>query len=226
MFDSKRLDFASLLPADQNKSFWQQLIMSQEHYFLFGLYPAAYITDKKPILATAYSSLIAFRKSAIKKIGGFEIVKKSPLEDLDIANKAKQSGLMSEFYSASDLAVSQNRSEFNQLREYNEQRLYPSLHFNMPVSLALVSLGAFIIVFPIALLTILLIMGVYEGTILLAVACALMLVNRIIIMSKSKQSITSALLYPLGGLVLLTEILSSMLKYELKKPRWEKRREI
>jgi 4-hydroxybenzoate polyprenyltransferase len=226
MFDSKRLDFASLLPADQNKSFWQQLIMSQEHYFLFGLYPAAYITDKKPILATAYSSLIAFRKSAIKKIGGFEIVKKSPLEDLDIANKAKQSGLISEFYSASDLAVSQNRSEFNQLREYNEQRLYPSLHFNMPVSLALVSLGAFIIVFPIALLTILLIMGVYEGTILLAVACALMLVNRIIIMSKSKQSITSALLYPLGGLVLLTEILSSMLKYELKKPRWEKRREI
>ena len=90
----------------------------------------------------------------------------------------------------------------------------------------LLSLGVFIIVFPTLLLTLLLILGIYEGTLLLAIGCSLMLLNRIIIMSKSKQSITSALLYPLGGVMLLTEILSSMLKYELKKPRWEKRREI
>ncbi len=226
MFDSKKLEFASLLPADQNKSFWQQLIMSQEHYFLFGLYPSAYITNKKPLLATAFSSLIAFRKSSIKKIGDFEIVKKSPLEDLDIANKAKQNGLVSEFYSASDLAVSQNRSELGQLREYNEQRLYPSLHFNMPASITIVSLGIFITIFPVVLLCSLLLLGIYEGTLLLAIGCGILLLNRFIIMSKSKQSITSTLLYPIGSLILILEIFSSMLNYEMKKPRWEKRREI
>jgi GT2 family glycosyltransferase len=226
MFDSQKLELASLLPADQNKSFWQQLIMSQEHYLLFGLYPAAYITNKYPRLATAYSSLVAFKRDSIKGIGGFEIVKNSPLEDLDIANKAKQSGLVSQFYSASDLAVSQNRSSLRQLRDYNEQRLYPSLQFNMPLSVTLVTTGVFVISFPIALLTILLVLGIYEGTVLLAAACTIMIFNRLIIMSKSKQSIAGALLYPLGSLILLLEIFSSMSKYEMKKPRWEKRRSL
>jgi len=226
MFDSQKLELASLLPADQNKSFWQQLIMSQEHYLLFGLYPAAYITNKYPRLATAYSSLVAFKRDSIKRIGGFEIVKNSPLEDLDIANKAKQSGLVSQFYSASDLAVSQNRSSLRQLRDYNEQRLYPSLQFNMPLSVTLVTTGVFVISFPIALLTILLVLGIYEGTVLLAAACTIMIFNRLIIMSKSKQSIAGALLYPLGSLILLLEIFSSMSKYEMKKPRWEKRRSL
>ena len=226
MFESNKLDLVSLLPADQNKSFWQQLIMSQEHYLLLGLYPSAYITNKHPELATAYSSLMAFKRNSINKLGGFEIVKKSPLEDLDIANKAKQNGLVSEFYSAGDLAVSQNRSNYSQLSEYNKQRLYPSLHFSMPVSIAIVSLGIFVISFPIVLLTGLLLSGIYEGTILLAIGFGVMMFNRIIIMSKSKQSIAGALLFPIGSLILLGEVFSSMYRYEMKKPRWEKRREI
>ena len=226
MFESNKLDLVSLLPADQNKSFWQQLIMSQEHYLLLGLYPSAYITNKHPELATAYSSLVAFRREPINKLGGFEIVKKSPLEDLDIANKAKQNGLLSEFYSASDLAVSQNRSNYNQLSDYNKQRLYPSLHFSMPVTIAIVSLGIFVISFPIVLLTGLLLCGIYEGTILLAIGFGVMMFNRIIIMSKSRQSIAGALLFPIGSLILLVEVFSSMYRYEMKKPRWEKRREI
>jgi len=133
---------------------------------------------------------------------------------------------VSQFYSASDLAVSQNRSSLRQLRDYNEQRLYPSLQFNMPLSVTFVTTGVFVISFPIALLTILLILGIYEGTVLLAAACTIMIFNRLIIMSKSKQSIAGALLYPLGSLILLLEIFSSMSKYEMKKPRWEKRRSL
>lgn len=225
-FDSGKTELVSLLPADQNKSLWQQLIISQEHYLLMGMYPAAYLTDKHPRAATAYSSLVAFSRSAIKKIKGFESVKNSPLEDLDIANKAKESGLNTQFYYASDLAVSQNRSSLFQLREYNEQRLYPSLHFNMPLSVALISGGIFVITFPIVLLITLVLLGIYEGTILLSIACSIMLINRLIIMSKSKQSIAGAILYPIGSLIMLLEIFSSMIRYEIKKPRWEKRRTI
>ena len=226
LFDSNELELASLLPADQSKSVWQQLILSQEHYLLFGLYPSAYLTNNHPSLATAYSSLIAFKRESIEKIGGFEIVKNSPLEDLDIANKAKQNGLISQFYTASDLAVSQGRSSLSQLRDYNQQRLYPSLHFNMPLSIALITTGIFVTSFPIVLLTVLLVLGIYEGTILLAVACLLLLFNRIIVMSKSKQSIAGALLYPIGTIILLLDIFNSMFRYEMKKPRWEKRKSI
>lgn len=226
MFDDGQSDLISLLPADQNKSFWQQLIMSQEHYMLMGLYPAAYITQNKPKLATAYSSLVAFNKKVINRIGGFELVRKSPLEDLDIANKAKQLGLRTGFYSASDLAVSQNRSDFMDLHSYNRQRLYPSLHFNLPVTFSLITLGIFVLVMPVVLLTGLLLAGLYEGTILLAIACGLLLLNRLIVMSRSKQSIIGGLLYPLGSLVFLAELFISMGHYELNSPSWKSRREI
>lgn len=225
-FESNQLDLISLLPADQNKSFWQQLIMSQEQYMLLGLYPAAMITSLHPELATAYSNLIAFKRSAISKIGGFELVKKSPLEDLDIANKVNQAGLNTAFFSASDLAVSQNRSGFKELRRYNEQRLYPSLHFNMPLSIALITGGITVVCLPIVLLSWLLLAGQYEGTVILAIGCSFMLLNRLIIMIRSKQSIVGGLLYPIGSLILLMEVITSMLKYELYKPRWQNRQEI
>ncbi|MBP7018666.1 prenyltransferase [Candidatus Saccharibacteria bacterium] len=225
-FESGQLDLISLLPADQNKSFWQQLIMSQEQYMLLGLYPAATITGRYPKLATAYSSLLAFNRKTLNKAGGFELVRNSPLEDLDIANKANQAGLKTGFYTASDLAVSQNRSSLKELRQYNQQRLYPSLHFNMPLSISLISGGLVVLSFPIILLSTLLILGQYEGTLILAAGCSLMLLNRIIINIKSKQSIIGSLLYPIGSLIFLLEIITSMLSYELLKPRWVNRREI
>lgn len=226
IFESEDLDLVSLLPADQNKSFWQQLIMSQEHYMLFGLYPAAFITQNYPKLATAYSSLIAFKKSSVKKIGGFETVRKSPLEDLDIANKAKQNGLKTAFYSASELAISQNRSDYVELNQYNQQRLYPSLHFNLPVAYGLFSLGLAVLLLPSVLLILLLAFGQYEGTLLLAIACALMLLNRLIVMVRSKQSVVGGLLYPIGSTLLLLELIGSVFHYELNTPRWRSRKEI
>ncbi len=225
-FESSQHELISLLPADQNKSFWQQLVMSQEQYMLLGLYPAAFITSRYPKLATAYSSLIAFKRQNINKIGGFELCKKSPLEDLDIANKVNQAGLNTAFFSASDLAVSQNRSGFNELRRYNEQRLYPSLHFNMPLSITLITGGVAVVTLPIFLLSWLLLAGQYEGTVILAVGCGIMLLNRLIITIRSKQSIVGGLLYPIGSFILLLELIGSMLKYELYKPRWQNRQEI
>lgn len=225
-FENSINDLVSLLPADQNKSFWQQLIMSQEQYLLFGLYPSAFLTNRYPNLASAYSTLLAFKRKPIIKAGGFKLVRKSPLEDLDIANKAKQAGLHTAFYTASDLAVSQNRSSFNELRSYNEQRLYPSLHYNMPLAIALISGGLIMISFPILLLSWLLLMSQYEGTVLLAAGCILLLINRLIVMIRSKQSIIGGLLFPVGAMILLFEIITSMLKYELRKPRWQNRFEI
>jgi 4-hydroxybenzoate polyprenyltransferase len=226
IFDSQDVDLVSLLPSDQNKSFWQQLVMSQEHYMLMGLYPAAFVTQRYPRLATAYSGLVAFSRQSISQINDFESVRKSPLEDLDIANKAKQSGLRTKFFTASELAVSQNRSEFFDLYNYNRQRLYPSVHFNLPLTFSLITLGLFTITLPVFILTGLLLAGIYEGTVLLAIACGLMLMNRLIIMVKSKQSIIGGLLFPIGTFVMLIELLASMTHYEMSSPSWKNRREL
>ena len=82
------------------------------------------------------------------------------------------------------------------------------------------------LVFPIILLTVLLLAGIYEGTVLLAVSCAVLLFNRLVVMSKSKQSIIGGLLYPLGSLIFLLELFISMGHYELNSPSWKNRREI
>lgn len=226
LFDEYNYDLVSLLPADQSKSFWQQLIVSQEHYFLMSLYPAALMTKYYPQLVTAYSPLLAFKKSAIEAIGGFKPVKKSPLESLDIANVAHQKGLKTAFYTASDLAVSQNRSNLRAILQQATQRLYPSLRFNMPLTLGLFSGGIFVLLLPPLLLIVLVLSGAYTGTILLAVACLLLLFNRAVVMLKSKQSIISTLLYPIGSTILLFSLVNSMLHYELHKPRWQSRTEI
>jgi hypothetical protein len=226
LFDSSALELVSLLPADQNKSFWQQLVVSQEHYFLFGLYPAALMTKYFPQLVTAYSPLIAFSRSAIKKLKGFESVRKSPLEALDIANVAHKRGLKTAFYTASDLAVSQNRSSLGAILKQTSQRLYPSLRFNMPLTLTLTSGGVFVLIVPVVLLIILILAGAYEGTVLLAIACLLLLINRFVVMLKSKQSIIGCLLYPIGSAVVLTSLIRSMLRYELHKRRWQERTEL
>lgn len=226
LFDQNSLDLVSLLPADQNKSFWQQLIMSQEHYFLMSLYPAAIMTKYFPKLVTAYSPFMAFKKSAIEKLGGFQAVRKSPLEALDIANLAHQKGLTTMFYTASDLALSQNRSNLKAILQQTSQRLYPSLRFNMPLTLTLFSGGVFVLLVPPVLLATLVLSGMYNGTILLAIACVVLLCNRFVVAFRSKQSLIGSVLYPIGCAILLGCMLNSLLRYELRKPRWQTRTEL
>ncbi len=219
------VDLISLLPADQNKSFWQQLIMSQEQYLFFGFYPLPYLNAKHPRLAYSRSNLLGFKRAPISKLGGFEIVKNNPLEEFDIANTARQAGLNTAFYCASDLAINQNKASLANLRSYHKQCLYPAMRFNMPLTIALVTGGIFMVCFPILLLTYLLVTGRYGGTILLALSCFALLLNRLIVMYKSKQNITSALLFPIGTLLILLELIVSMVKYEFQKPRWQSRYE-
>jgi len=76
------------------------------------------------------------------------------------------------------------------------------------------------------LLILLLAFGQYEGTLLLAIACALMLLNRLIVMVRSKQSVVGGLLYPIGSTLLLLELIGSVFHYELNTPRWRSRKEI
>lgn len=226
LFDDDTLQLSSLLPADQNKSFWQQLIVAQEHYFLLGLYPAAYMTEHYPKLVTAYSPLLAFKKSAIESIGGFKAVRNNPLEALGIANLAHQKGLKTTFYMASDLAVSQNKLGLREIINEMSQRLYPSLRFDVPLSISLLTGGITVLIVPTFLLISLVLAGAYEGTLILALGCLLLLINRGIVMLRSKGSVIGVLLYSVGSAILLACLFNSILRYELHKPRWLSRTEI
>jgi len=72
----------------------------------------------------------------IDQIGGFALVRKSPLEDLDLASFAQLHRLSCGFFLGSSLAVSQNHAGYNLIFGQNNRRYYPTLHFSFPLALA------------------------------------------------------------------------------------------
>lgn len=225
LIQEKNLSIASILPSDQNKSIAQQIILSQNHYFMLGMYPSALLAKLRPQSVTASANLMAFVRSSLSSLGGFELVRKSPLEDFDLTAEAKAKGLKTGFFLGNNIAMSQNNASFRYIINQNIRRYYPALHFSMPLTIGLISGGLFVLVLPGLVFLVLLALNLFTGIWLLALALLLSYINRSIITIISKQSPLSTLLYPLGVTVSLAMLFYSMLNYELLKPRWQKRTE-
>jgi glycosyltransferase involved in cell wall biosynthesis len=225
IMEEKKLDLMSLLPADQNKTLAQKLILSQNQFFLLGIYPAAYLTKNLPKFASAYAGLMIFNRAKINSIDGFALVKNSPLEDLDLASRAKINGLKTAFYLGSDIAVSQNHADLKLILEQTNRRFYPMLYFNMPLAIGLITGSLFVFCAPIMMLGYQIIFHNATSINGLLIVLIIGLVNRLIVAIKTQQSTLGALLYPLTSLIAALEIVASMLNYELLKPRWLERTE-
>ncbi len=223
LMTNKKLDLMSLLPADQNKTLAQKLVLSQNQFLLLGVYPAAYLTKNLPQFASAYAGLMVFDRERIESIGGFSLVKNSPLEDHDLAAQAKLNGLKTGFYLGSDIAVAQNHASLRLILEQNIRRYYPMLHFNMPLAIGLFTLGGFFFVGPVVMLLYQIAFHGGQATIGLLIVIAIGLLNRLIVALRTRQSTLGVVIYPIANLIALIEILISMLNYELLKPRWLER---
>jgi len=226
LLSDQKLSLLSILPADQNKSLAQQVILSQNHYLMLGMYPSAFLAQTRPKSVNASGSVMAFVRSSIASAGGFGLVRKSPLEDFDLAAAVKNKGLKTGFFLGADLAVCQNHSSLRLILRQSFRRYYPALHFSFPLTLGLVSGGIFVLVMPSLLLLYLLIINSFIGIWMLALAIGLSFANRLIITVVSRQSILSTLLYPIGCACALAMLVYSMISYELLKPRWQNRTEI
>ncbi len=222
---NEKLSLVSVLAADQNKSLSQQIILSQNHFFMLGMYPSAWLANKMPNSANVSGNIIAFNRASIDALGGFELVAKSPLEDFDLAASISSRGLKTGFFIGSDIATNQNHLSLKSIIAQNLRRYYPALHFSMPLSLSLLSGGFVVLILPSLLVMYLLVVGFYTGLIMIALAIGLSYINRLIITISSKQSVLSTLLYPVGSIVCFALMIYSMLNYEVLKPRWQKRTE-
>lgn len=219
------LHLVSFLPADQNKTLAQKLILNQNHFLLLGCYPAGVIETKHPSINLAYSGLIGFKKAAITKIDGFRRIRKSPIPEMELARQATNAGLKTNFYLTSDLATSQNHASFEMIFMDNLTRYYPALQFNMPLTLAAVSLGAFLFITPGVGLVVSVIASPANIPVW-AAAYACGLLPRLLVSTSSRQGVLGALLYPITSIITLFTLLDSMLQYELFRPRWQKRTEL
>ncbi|MBI2797754.1 glycosyltransferase [Candidatus Saccharibacteria bacterium] len=225
LVENQHLDLLSLLPADQNKTLAQQIILSQNHFLLLGAYPAYMVTKHWPKFSPAYGGLMAFSKAKIAKLDGFRTVHNSPLEDFELAASAREHGLKTGFYIGSDVATSQNHAALNLILSQNSRRFYPTLHFSTPLTLAM-SIGSFVIfLLPVLVAIGMFANGIYDGLPIILIAIGYSFANRLIVAISTRQSIFSTLLYPLGCSIVIVQMIGSMLSYELFRPRWQNRRQ-
>ncbi len=225
LMHDKQLDIASLLPADQNKSLAQKLVLSQNYFLLLGSYPAAWIEHKHPEQNLAYSGIIAMTRHAFGKLGGFYKIRKSPLAEMELARQASKSSLSTGFFLASDMATAQNHATMNTIVQQNIQRYYPALQFNMPLASAGILFGSFLFITPGIGLAGSLIFSNSQQPIWLAAYLAGLL-PRIAVSSNSRQGFIASIFYPVTYLLCLGTIGLSMFHYELFKPRWQSRTEL
>ena len=223
LLSEQKLDLAALLPADQDKSLAQKTILSHNHYFMFGMYPAAYLDKNNPSLTSVYSQVVAFDIDAIQSLGGYELTKRSPLNDLDLPIQARKHRAKTAFYLGSDIAMSQNHASWRLIGRQNIQQFYPALHFNMPLSLSLFAGGLFI-----SLGLIYGIIGSIGGSVsigLFGLAYAANLLPRLLVARESKQNIIATIVFPITSTVALAVLPLSMIGYEIFRPRWQSRTE-
>ena len=225
LMQKQKLQLVSLLPADQNKTLAQKFILSQNHFFLLGCYPAGLVEKRHPSINLAYSGLIGIDKNALQKIGGFSASRKSPIAEMELARQASHAGLATSFYLASDVATSQNHATFESIVQDNVKRYYPALQFNMPLTMSAATLGAFLFMTPGIGLAVSAIQKP-ESLGIWLIAYIAGLVPRTIVSSTSKQGFLGTVLYPVTSAVGITTLVFSMLSYELLRPRWQKRTEL
>lgn len=226
MFDDKKLDLISLLPADQDKTLAQKLILSQNQAVLLTTFPAAFIAQRYPKFAASFGGVTAYSRTKIETISGFELVKASPLEDNDLGREAKLRGLNTAFYIATELAISQNHADLAHILSQNLQRYYPSMRFNFPFAANSIIGGLVIFSGPLALLILAAATAQFTLLPIILLTLGLQISLRIIVSLRSKQNILSAIAFPLSNLVAITTLVFSILRYELLRPRWQKRTEL
>lgn len=224
--DGRGKDLISLLPADQNKTLAQKLILSHNQALFLSVFPVAFLSKNFPQFSSAYGGMMAFATDKIRLIRGLELVKSSPLEDYELASQAKLHGLKTAFYLASGLALSQNHADLRHIISQNIQRYYPALRFSYPLTVAVFISGLFAFTGPAVVLLITLISGQFQLLPLILIAVVGGYLVRLIVALRGKQNVFAITLYPLSNLVVMATLGASVAQYELLKPRWQKRTEL
>lgn len=223
LLEQEKLDVLSLLSADQNKSLAQKTILSHNQYLMLAAYPSGFLQEHAPERSTAHGSIIAFDSAKIRRLGGFEDVKASPLEDQELFHRARHKGLHAQLFRASDLATSQNHLGLRGIIEDNIQRFYPALRFHFPLTIFLVIAGCFVFSSPVIILVYSLVIGTQVHFISIAIALAAAILTRILIALEAKQDIAAQLVAPVTNIAIMLMLFASLIQYELRKPRWKNR---
>lgn len=223
LLEQEKLDVLSLLSADQNKSLAQKAILSHNQYLMLAAFPSGFLQEYAPERSTTHGAIIAFDSAKIRRLNGFADVKASPLEDQELFHRAKAKGLQARLFRASDLATSQNHLGWRGIVEDNLQRFYPALRFHFPLTIFLVLSGLLVFSAPAIILIYSVIKETQVHLIPIIIALATAMLTRFLIALETKQDVLIQITAPITNIAVMLMIFGSMVRYELRKPRYKNR---
>jgi len=129
-------DLLTALPKGEVGSWGAKLIVPLMPSGLLALLPLGIAYRVRcPALSAAIGSFMLFRREALKKVGGFEAVRKNPVDDIDLGRRIKAQGLRWRLADGQDRISCWMYSNFREAFEGFAKSLYAAFNRSVPVFL-------------------------------------------------------------------------------------------
>jgi len=206
-----RLSMLSCWPGFSLHSFWEQLLMPLLNFLTFTLYPAplALLRMSDASLGLAHGACLLLRRGDYLALGGHRVVKHELFEDTRLARAWRASGRRSLGLDGQDVVRVRMYQSLPQIWVGFEKNFYPA--FKQPLGFALflgVHVALFLLPFPLVVVA----LAAGSPALLLWLsfaACSMVLAMRLLLAWRFQHPYWSALLHPLGELLLVTIALNS-----------------
>jgi len=129
-------DLLTALPKGEVGSWGAKLIVPLMPSGLLALLPLSIAYRVRwPALSATIGCFMLFRREALKKVGGFEAVRRNPVDDIDLGRRMKAQGLRWRLADGQDRISCWMYSNFREAFEGFAKSLYAAFNRSMPVFL-------------------------------------------------------------------------------------------
>ena len=112
----KKIDFLTLTPEVESKSFWEKTVQPLATSSLALWFDPNKVNDPTSQTALANGQFILIRKEVYEKVGGNESVKNEVVEDVELAKKVRASGYLVQFLNGTSLYSTRMYSSLKEIR--------------------------------------------------------------------------------------------------------------
>ena len=208
----ENLDFATVWPQQQMKSFWEKLLIPMVYHTLLSTLPAHYVSKKPwwipsrlarktaPLFAAACGQCMIFERYAYIECGGHEQVKNEIVEDVAIAKNVKKAGLIMKMYHGIKSITCRMYHSESEIRNGFRKNFLAGFGYNIPLFLAVSFLHWIVFIFPYIWVIVAIITSNYYLVTVALMCCMLIYIQRFYVDTWFDWQKTYSLLHPVGVL--------------------------
>lgn len=221
----RKVDFLTLAPETESKSFWEKTIQPLASGSLAIWFSPEKINDPKSGLVLANGQFILVRKACYEKVGGNESVKNEVVEDVALAKRVKAADYKVAFLNGIHLYSTRMYRSLKEIKTGWKRILVYLFNKSIPAMLHKIFLFLFFSLLPYAALIVETALKI-SGSVHFSPAvfylslslCILISVVRFIGNKMVKSNPWYGLLHPLGSLLMVWILLCAIGRVIMKKP--------